>query len=348
MELLKKLISFDTSKNESELAIFLESYIKKLNLWFDIERQYIDDENRFNLIIKNTDKPDILLWAHMDVVPVSNVNQFQAVIKDNKLYGRWAVDMKWWMYAILKNLEKIKNKKVWILFYCDEEYNFKWMRKFIEKLDNINPELIIIPEPTNNKIIANFKWICEFNLEIFGETAHAAMWRWKNSIKILYNYVQDLEKFFNKNTLFKSTVNIAWINGGLLSNKNIIWSGNQLADYVKALLEIRIWNNTSEQEFIDFTNNWFEKADCKINLNINFYLKPLIQKWIKQKYNDFDYSDGSGFGYSDIALLNEKFPEADCILFGPGPMEKAHKEDEYLDLESFENFEKDFIKLLEI
>jgi hypothetical protein len=62
LELTKKLISFDSTQIENEAMQFIQDYVQ--NLYGDkltYEKQEIGDKNRYNLIIKNTEQPDIIL-----------------------------------------------------------------------------------------------------------------------------------------------------------------------------------------------------------------------------------------------------------------------------------------------
>jgi len=341
--LLKQLISIDSTSNETQLAKFIENYIKSLNLPnLEIEKQYIWDNNRYNLIIKNTSNPEILLAGHMDTVPVFNKKQLDPKEIDWKIYWRWAVDMKWWLAIILDLLpEFLKNdKKFWLLFYCDEEYYFKWMMAFIKYLEksDINPKKIVIPEPTDEKVVLNFRWITEFELKIRWISSHSARKHfWISAIDGMYKFMDELERFFNsKEWVFKSSVNLAGINGGLLNDNKIIWRWNQVPDYTHAMIEIRIWSNISQKEFKNFVKNWFEEEKYKLEeFKVNFYLDWLLQPGIKGKYENIaEIDEWRNFWYSDIAMIKKALPKSDCLLLWPWPKSKAHQEDEYVTIDS--------------
>lgn len=89
LNLTKKLISFDTTQNETTAMQFIEQYVtERYGDHIICEQQSIHKENRYNLIIKNTDQPDIILAGHIDTVPVLSKKQFTPKIEGNKLYGR--------------------------------------------------------------------------------------------------------------------------------------------------------------------------------------------------------------------------------------------------------------------
>ncbi len=354
--ILKNLISIDSTSNETKLAKFIENYIKSLNLpWIYFKKQDINDNGRYNLIVKNTENPEIILAWHMDTVPISNQQQLNPREKDWKIYWRWAVDMKWWLAIILDLLPELikSNKKFWLLFYCDEEYYFKWMIKFTQEYLNnkqINPNIVIIPEPTDWKIILNFRWITEFEIKIKWKSAHAARKHfWKNAIEWIFNFSQDLEKFFNsKKWVFPSSVNLAGLNWWILNNDKIIWKWNQVPDYAEAMIEVRIWSNISEKEFEKFVKNRFQKNWYLIqDLKINFYLDWLLQPELDNKYKIFaEIDDGKQFWYSDIAMIKKALPKSDCLLLWPWPKSKAHQEDEYVDINSLIDVKEKIRKII--
>ncbi len=343
--ILKHLISINSISNEAQLAKFIENYIKSLHLPnLNFEKQPIWDWNRYNLIVKNTDNPELILAWHMDTVPVSDKNQLNPFEKNWKIYWRWAVDMKWWLAIILDLLPTLvkNNKKFWLLFYCDEEYYFKWMKTFQNYLrqNPINPKLVIIPEPTDEKIILNFRGITEFELKIRWKSAHSARKHFgKSAIEWIFKFSKDLEKFFNsKQKVFESSVNLAGIKWWILSNEKIIWKWNQVPDFAEAMVEVRIWSKISQKEFENFIKTWFKDKSYKLEeLKINFYLDWLLQPELESKYKIFaEIDDGKNFWYSDIAMIKQILPSADCLLLWPWPKSKAHQENEYVEIESLE------------
>ncbi|MEI6671794.1 MAG: hypothetical protein WCL02_00020 [bacterium] len=62
LELLQKLISFDTTQRENEAMKFIQKFIQeKYGDTVMCQQQDIEDKGRYNLIIKNTEDPEIIL-----------------------------------------------------------------------------------------------------------------------------------------------------------------------------------------------------------------------------------------------------------------------------------------------
>ena len=102
VKILSDLISFKTISGEdnSQLINYCEEYLNKLGA--TSFKTFDDEKKRVNLFAtikakkSNGIKP-IILSGHTDTVPVSNswsTNPFKATIKNEKLYGRGACDMK--------------------------------------------------------------------------------------------------------------------------------------------------------------------------------------------------------------------------------------------------------------
>jgi acetylornithine deacetylase/succinyl-diaminopimelate desuccinylase-like protein len=89
LNLIMNLIGFNTTQNENAAMQYIEQYVKEQ--YRDVliyEHQAIGDTDRYNLIIKNTDQPNIILAGHVDTVPEFSKEQFIPKIEGNKLYGR--------------------------------------------------------------------------------------------------------------------------------------------------------------------------------------------------------------------------------------------------------------------
>ncbi len=354
LDLLKGLIQIQSTPDERWVAQFIQGYIESLHLSnLKLEKQFIWDGKRYNLIVKNTDNPQIILAGHMDTVPIGSEKQLKPQEIDWKLYGRWAVDMKWGLAIMLDLLPELVSNdvKFWMLFYADEEYYFKGMLAFVEylKQTDISLQLVLIPEPTDNKLVFNFKWITEFELGVRWISAHSARKSLgKNPLEWIFEFIGDLEDFFNQASgVFNSTVNLAGIKWGLWSEGKIIWKGNQVPDWAEAMIEVRIWSDVSEVQFKEFVQNWFESRWYGLEkFKVNFYLKGLLQPELEGKYSDWQIDDGETFGYSDVAMIKEVLPQSDCLLLGPWPKNKAHQDDEYVQIESLKEAREKIKKLV--
>ena len=344
LTLTQKLISFNTTQIENEAMHYLEDYVK--NLHGDkliYEQQDIWDKNRYNLIIKNTENPDIILAWHVDTVPELSEEQFIPRIEGNKLYGRGAVDMK---AGVAINITLIDfmlkhNIKFRVLCYADEEYNFLWMKKFTEIYGGkIHPKLTIVTEPTNGKIYTWFRGIASLHMEIKGKSVHSARKHLGiNAIEEYVHFIDHLEKHIqSKDTYgYQSLTNLAWLHGGIYKEGEIFWQDNIVPNVAKGNFSLRLGNNFTYKDFESFMQEYFDKKWIElIDIHTKIRYNPLIQVGLQEKYGKYgDVEEWYTFGYSDGQFVKE-YIGWDCLLIWPWPNEKSHQADEYVEIDSIE------------
>ena len=98
--MIRKLISFDTTSRNSNLALitYIQDYLGDLGV--AAELVYDDQRTKANLYatMGPGDRPGFALSGHTDVVPVDGQNwdtdPFAVVERDGYLYGRGTSDMK--------------------------------------------------------------------------------------------------------------------------------------------------------------------------------------------------------------------------------------------------------------
>lgn len=346
-----KLISFDTTQNENAAMQFIEQYVKeKYGDAVICQQQAIGDKDRYNLIIKNTDQPDIILAGHVDTVPEFSKEQFIPKIEDNKLYGRWAVDMK---AGVAINIQLIdfmlkENIKFFVLCYADEEYNFLWMKKFVDVYGGkITPKLTIVTEPTNACIYTWFRWIAAISLEIKGKSVHSARKHLGiNAIEAYVHFMDALEKHMQTKDkqCYQSLTNLAGMSWWIYRNGEIIRQDNIVPCVAKGKFSLRLGNDFTYEEFEIFMHNHFDTLWIEIiEIEQKIWYNPLIQSWLAEKYGAYGtVENGATFGYSDVQLVKENIG-GDCLLIWPWPRKLAHQAEEYVDIDSMQKA-KDIIE----
>lgn len=174
IELLKKLIAFPTIIDEyrpNSDAPFGEENKKALEFLLDQATKdgfKIDNvDNYAGAIEYGLGEEELGILAHLDVVPVTgqiwDTNPFELTIKENKLFGRGAVDDKGPLVAVYMALKLLKEqgfvpqKKIRLIVGCDEETGSRCLTHYFEKRSL--PQLGFSPD-------------ADFPL-IYGEKAHA-------------------------------------------------------------------------------------------------------------------------------------------------------------------------------
>jgi acetylornithine deacetylase len=168
-ELLKRLIAFDTTSRNSNLDLiaFAESVLAEAGARVRLTRD--DTGRKANLFA--TLGPErsggYVLSGHTDVVPVDgqdwSSDPFQAEVRDARLYGRGAADMKGFIAAALALVPEFAardlKRPIHFAFSYDEEVGCIGVRRLLDDLAKaeIRPELAIIGEPTEMRVVGGHK-----------------------------------------------------------------------------------------------------------------------------------------------------------------------------------------------
>lgn len=187
LEMIRRLISFDTVSRNSNLALihWVQDYLKGLG----IESQLVFDETgqKANLYatIGPQDKPGIMLSGHTDVVPVDGqewvTDPFQTVEKDGLLYGRGTSDMKSFIALCLTlapELAKANLKTpVHFAFSYDEEVGCLGAVRLAQVLRDmpVKPKACIVGEPTEMQVVSSHKGKRSFIAHVHGFECHSSL-----------------------------------------------------------------------------------------------------------------------------------------------------------------------------
>lgn len=240
IELTKKLIKMQSVSSNldklDEIIDFVENYFKVMNSdWVYIEKQKINSKP--SIIIKNFDwkSADIVLNWHLDVVPSSDALQFEPQIIDDKLYWRWAWDMKSWvaiLMVLMKDVieKKYKEKKISLILSADEEV---WWFDGVGALVSqwYSWKIVLIPDWwADNRIVIKEKWTITLDVESIWVPGHSSRpWLCKNAFDQLFAYYSELKQYFVQNSEDEehrhNTVELTVLNGWTVWN-TIPWIAN--------------------------------------------------------------------------------------------------------------------------
>jgi acetylornithine deacetylase/succinyl-diaminopimelate desuccinylase-like protein len=165
---------------EEEYAEFLETELR--NKGFEVDRQFISSD-RFNLVASRGEGDiTVLFYGHMDTVPAYsgwNSDPFDPEVRDGRLYGRGAVDMKAGNLAILEAIEDIPdNLEIKVAFGVDEEYMSKGSSELVESGFVDDVDVFLVPEPgtreSMEQVIMGRRGRITVEVTVKGKSAHAA------------------------------------------------------------------------------------------------------------------------------------------------------------------------------
>jgi len=373
IKILFDLISFKTISGEdnSSLIDYCDNILK--NLGASSFRTYDKDKKRVNLFAtlktkKTNGKTPIILSGHTDVVPVSkswSTDPFKATVKDDKLYGRGACDMKGFIacslaYAPVYSKSDL-DRDIHFSFTFDEETACQGAPILIEELKKkgIKNGICIVGEPTNMKIIDAHKGCYEYTTHFEGLAGHgSAPDKGVSAVEYAVKFVNkllELREILKKRAPKKSTfdppyttLQIGGISGGI--------ARNVIADRCRVDWELRpvvkedgVFINSEIDKFVN------EKLlpDMK-----KIYPKSSIKKEVIGEIIGFERDEKSEACNLISSITGDNLREAvsfgteaglfqeigiSTVVCGPGSIEQAHKVDEFIKLNEL----KKCLKLLD-
>ncbi|MBW3244639.1 acetylornithine deacetylase [Epibacterium sp. DP7N7-1] len=360
-EHLAKLISFDTvSRNPNRPLIdHMADYLGDLGARITI----LPDETgaKANLVAAFGPKDTAgIVWSgHTDVVPAEEPewqsNPFVAEIRDGKLYGRGACDMKGFAacaMAVAPQLAAAKlSRPVYLCFSYDEEVGCLGAPAIAEYLKQlpVPPEFAIIGEPSMMKLITGQKGKIAMRAHVTGTAGHSSFApEHVNAIEFASKAVErisergkryELEGPFDQDfTVAHATMLVTMVQGGVATNvtpdsceftfelRSI--SGMEPEQDMKNLLEdITCDIVRPMEEKIPGTGIRFEQifsypamGEARNTTGFNRYAH-LMPTW------------GGKVSYGSEGGVFEQIGGIPSVIVGPGSIEQAHKPNEFVELE---------------
>ncbi len=187
VELLARLVAFDTTSHKSNLEIvaFIEDYL--LQHGVASARVTAADGLKASLYatIGPGDSGGVALSGHTDVVPVDGQtwtsDPFSLRSEAGRHYARGACDMKGYLACMLASVPDFKRRNlktpIHLAFSYDEEIGCLGVRPMIAEFGKTlaKPRLVIVGEPTNMQVVDAHKGPVRWQVEVTGRAAHSSM-----------------------------------------------------------------------------------------------------------------------------------------------------------------------------
>ena len=382
IKLLKQLVQEDSiSGNESKAQAIVVEKLRELELDLDIWEPAIDElkdhpyfisaRENFNgspnivATLKGTSGgKSMILNGHIDVVPEGNIQQwtyppYGAIVKDNKLYGRGATDMKGGNVALILAIEAIKQSGITLKgdvhFQSVIEEESGGAGTLAAILRGYRADGVIIPEPTNMKFFIKQQGSMWFRLKVKGKVAHGGTrYEGVSAIEkslLVIQQIQKLEQLRNDridDPLYDGVpipipINIGTINGGT-------WPSS-VSDLVTLEGRYGVAPNEKMEDAKKEFERWIENLG---NLDEWFLDHPVEVEWfgarwvpgsveadnelVKTLLHNYHHIteqkpiiEAAPWG-TDGGLFTQVL-DIPMIVFGPGETKVAHYPDEFIDLD---------------
>jgi acetylornithine deacetylase len=186
LEMLAKLVSFDTESSKSNLPLmdFVESYLRSWNVPFVRMPNAAGDKAAIYATVGPQDRGGVVLSGHTDVVPVTGQawtsDPFTLRVENGRAYGRGAVDMKAFDALALALVPEFQaaglTTPIHIMLSYDEETTCLGVADAIRRMgqDLPMPTAAIVGEPTELAVVDAHKSVVTFMTTVHGFEAHSS------------------------------------------------------------------------------------------------------------------------------------------------------------------------------
>ena len=363
---LVKIDSSDPGAYEGEIGHFIKRLIEQRLAQFDcpaLDAVQIEElevlPGRRNLMVTApglSDEPRLVYICHMDTVTLgdgwdADTAPLGATVRDDKLYGRGACDMKGGLAcaiaALVHTFERVAaegelpRRGFSLICSVDEEDFMRGSEAAIDAGWVGSREWVLDTEPTDGQIQVAHKGRTWFEIEMAGVTAHASQpWKGADAIAAMAEAVCALRHAFAAlpvhDELGPSTITFGQIEGG--------YRPYVVPDHAKAWIDMRL-TPTDTAAATRMVEQAIAGAEAAVPGCHGSYTvtgdRPAIERnpaspllaALKRAADDATGADTTvGFftGYTDTAVIAGKTGNRNCMSYGPGSLALAHKPNEYV------------------
>lgn len=364
---LVKIDSSDPGAYEDEIECFIKRLIEQQLAQLDssaLDAVQIEElevlPGRRNLKVTvpgQSDEPRLIYICHMDTVTLgdgwdADIAPLGAVVRDDKLYGRGACDMKGGLAcaiaALVHTLERVASdgalprRGFSLICSVDEEDFMRGSEAAIDAGWVGSREWVLDTEPTDGQIQVSHKGRTWFEIEMAGVTAHASQpWKGADAVAAMAEVVCSLRRTFATLPLHEelgpSTITFGQIEGG--------YRPYVVPDHAKVWVDMRLTPPTDTAAATRMVEQAIVAAEAAVPGCHGSYTatgdRPAIERdpaspllaALKRAADDVTGADTTvGFftGYTDTAVIAGKTGNRNCMSYGPGSLALAHKPNEYV------------------
>ena len=364
---LVRIESSDPGAYEDEIERFIKRLIEQQLAQLDssaLDAVQIEElevlPGRRNLKVTvpgQSDEPRLIYICHMDTVTLgdgwdADIAPLGAVVRDDKLYGRGACDMKGGLAcaiaALIHTLERVAadgalpRRGFSLICSVDEEDFMRGSEAAIDAGWVGSREWVLDTEPTDGQIQVAHKGRTWFEIEMAGVTAHASQpWKGADAVAAMAEVVCSLRRAFAALPLHEelgpSTITFGQIEGG--------YRPYVVPDHAKVWVDMRLTPPTDTAAATRMVQQAIVAAEAAVPGCHGSYTvtgaRPAIERdpaspllaALKRAADDVTSADTTvGFftGYTDTAVIAGKTGNRNCMSYGPGSLALAHKPNEYV------------------
>lgn len=186
MACIERLIAFDTVSRNSNLELidWARQHLEAQGA--TIRLDWSADRRKANMLASFGEGPGgLVLSGHTDVVPVDGQawasDPFKASVRDDKLFGRGACDMKGFVGVVLGHAEDYakacSREPIHVALTYDEELGCLGIPHLIAAMRrwDVKPRGCVVGEPTSMRPVAAHKGGFVYRCKVTGKAAHSSL-----------------------------------------------------------------------------------------------------------------------------------------------------------------------------
>ncbi|MEG0566522.1 MAG: M20 family metallopeptidase, partial [Hungatella sp.] len=306
----------------------------------------------YNLLARiegETADPGLVYLCHMDTVTLGdgwNEDPLGAVERDGRIYGRGACDMKSGLacamsaFAAIAACGRKPKHSFSFIATVDEEDFMRGVERVIQSGWVTKNSWVLDTEPTHGQIQVAHKGRTWFELTVNGCTAHASTpWKGADAIAAISAMIVKIREWIDScpkhEDLGFSTVTFGQIEGGyrpyVVPDHCTVWIDMRLVPPTDTACASRI-----VEEAIRYGETFVPGAHGSYRItgdrpyvekhDDSYLLKQLSQ--VCKKTTAAEAAVTYFPGYTDSAVVAGTLGNRNCMSYGPGDLELAHKPDE--------------------
>lgn len=330
---------------------------------------------RFNIRAKiqgEIDDPSLIYICHMDTVVFGDnwtCDPLGGEYRNGRIYGRGACDMKSGLacamsaclelaYKVDQSGKKPKHSFA-LIATVDEEDFMRGVEKAIQSGWVKKDSWVLDTEPTNGQIQVAHKGRAWFEVDVKGITAHASTpWKGADAVAGMAEIICGIRKRIlacpEHGELGRSTVTFGQIEGG--------YRPYVVPDSCKTWIDMRLAPPVTTKDAAKMIEDAFEDAVLQVPGIRPSYTVTGDRPYVERDDSSFllkELKDVCGEitgedtvityfpGYTDSAVISGTLHNHNCMSYGPGDLELAHKPDESVPCEDILRCQSVLIMLAE-
>ncbi len=332
--------------HESRVTDYLEAALRALPV--EVHRRPVAPGRDNLLATFAPPNPSLhLLWeAHQDTVPADGmtVEPFAGHVRDGKLYGRGACDVKASVAAMLTAFARVaRNPKsgsaaVTLAFTIDEEHTFLGVQALVA--DGVRADLAVVAEPTSLDLVTSHKGVVRWTVETRGVACHSsrpqdgvnAVYAAARLVTRLERHAAELAARVPHPALGLPTLSVGVMAGGV--------SPNTVPDRCRIEVDRRLVPGEDPAAVVAEADAALRETGIPFTSTVTFAcpaLPPLVPEPLLDRLADsvravvgrVPLRRAVPFATDASTLAEAGIP---AVVFGPGDIAQAHTADEWVSL----------------